>query len=72
MLVPVDKVFEHLMPMCVNDEIKTRLKNGAPSTVGKDIGTYRVYDKNNEFIAVGEVTVINGRNKISVVKYFGE
>ena len=71
-LVPVDRVFKHLAPMCVNDEIKTRLKNGAPSTVSKNLGTYRVYDKNNNFIAVGEVSVINGRNKISVIKYFGE
>ena len=71
-LVPTDRVFEMLPPVSVNDEIKTRLKNGAVSTLNKDIGTYRVYDKNNEFIAIGEVSVINGRNKISVVKYFGE
>lgn len=71
-LVPTDRVFESLLPVCVNDEIKTRLKNGAVSTLLKDLGTYRVYDKNNEFIAIGEVSVINGRNKISVVKYFGE
>ena len=71
-LVPVDKVFETLPPICVNDEIKHRLKNGAPSTVCYNAGTYRVYDKNNDFIAIGEVSVINGRNKISVVKYFGE
>lgn len=71
-LVPTDRVFEALPPVCVNDEIKTRLKNGAVSTLPKDLGTYRVYDKNNDFIAIGEVSVINGRNKISVVKYFGE
>ncbi len=71
-LVPTDKVFYELKPINVNDEIKTRLKNGAPSTIAKELGTYRVYDKNNNFIAIGEVTLINGRNKISVVKYFGE
>ncbi len=71
-LVPTDKVFYQLEPVNVNDEIKTRLKNGAPSTISKELGTYRVYDKNNNFIAIGEVTLINGRNKISVVKYFGE
>ena len=71
-LKPIDAVFDKYEKISVDDEIKTRLKNGAPSTVPHSLGTYKVYDRNGEFIAVGKVDFINGRNKISVVKYFGE
>ena len=71
-LLPVDSVFTHYRPIVVDDEIKVRLRNGAPSTVTHPPGTYRVYDSDNEFIAIGEVKKINGRNKIVVVKYFGQ
>ncbi len=71
-LLPVDTVFTHYEPVFVDDEIKTRLRNGAPSTVPYDTGTYRVYSADKEFIAIGEVKKINGRNKIVVVKYFGQ
>ncbi len=70
-LLPVDTVFTHYTSVTVDDEIKTRLRNGAPSTVSYGLGTYRVYDESGEFIAIGEVKKINGRNKIVVVKYFG-
>lgn len=71
-LKPIDVVFDKYEKISVDDEIKTRLKNGAPSTVPHPLGTYRVYDENKDFIAVGKVDFVNGRNKISVVKYFGE
>ena len=71
-LLPVDTVFTHYTAVTADHEIKTRLKNGAPSTVPYALGTYRVYDESGEFIAIGEVKRINGRNKIVVVKYFGQ
>lgn len=69
-LRPIDSVFEHLPTMTVNDEIDTRLRNGAPSTVSAQCGQYRVYNNRGVFIAVGSVNTINGRNKISVLQYF--
>lgn len=69
-LRPIDSVFSHLPCITVNDEIDTRLRNGAPSTVAAQCGQYRVYNSRGVFIAVGSVTNINGRNKISVVQYF--
>ena len=71
-ILPVDTVFTQYDPVIVDDEIKTRLKNGAPSMVPYPEGTYRVYDVYKKFIAIGEVKKINGRNRMVVVKYFGE
>lgn len=71
-LLPADTVFTHYEAVTVDDEIKIRLRNGAPSTVPHPLGTYRVYDESGEFIAIGDVKKINGRNKIVVVKYFGQ
>ena len=70
-LRPIDSVFAHLPRLAVNDEIDTRLRNGAPSTVAAQCGEYRVYNARGEFVAVGAVERMNGRNKVSVVKYFG-
>lgn len=69
-ILPVDTVFDNYGKYIATDEIVKRLKNGAPSTVNADTGLYRVYDKSNQFIAVGQVLNINGFNKIKAVKLF--
>ena len=69
-ILPTDTVFDNYAKYIASDEIVKRLKNGAPSTVKIDAGMYRVYDKNYNFIAVGQVLNINGFNKIKAVKLF--
>ncbi|MBE7030893.1 MAG: tRNA pseudouridine(55) synthase TruB, partial [Ruminococcaceae bacterium] len=55
LLVPVDELFAAYPAFTANEEIATRLGNGAPSTVHVPKGNYRVYDENGAFLCVAEV-----------------
>lgn len=69
-LIATDEVFSEYPKIIVNNEIKSRLINGAKSTIKKDIGMYRVYDEKGSFICVGEVEFYNGRNVVLSEKLF--
>ena len=69
-IIPIDSIFKEYPEFTADDEIKKRLLNGAPSTVELREGFYRVYDKKDNFIAIGKVENINGRNKIKSEKLF--
>ncbi len=66
----VDKVFLAYPEIKVTDVVKNRLLSGAFSRVSADIGTYRAYDYNGEFVGVTEVFVGEKGNIIKIVKSF--
>ena len=66
----VDKVFSEYAEIKVTDIVKKRLLNGALSRVSADIGTYRAYDYNGEFVGVTEVFKGEKGNVIKIVKSF--
>ncbi len=69
-IIPIDRIFEDYEKYIADDEIKKRILNGAPSTVDVGEGMYRVYDRCGNFLAVGKVEKVNGRNKIRSEKLF--
>ena len=71
-LSSVDSVFSHLDKLEITDGIKKRITNGAPSYIGADIGTYRIYDTDGVFLCIGEVVRDNEKNKnvLKLVKAF--
>lgn len=71
-LLKTDTVFMDLPSLKVDDEIKTRLINGAKSTIKANSGLYRVYDMNESFVCVGKVFEYNGRNVVVSEKLFYE
>lgn len=66
----VDKVFMNYPKTVVTDKVKQRLKSGAFSLVGTDLGTYRAYDKDGTFIGVAEVFRGEKGNVIKIIKAF--
>lgn len=70
LLVPVDELFAAYPAFTANEEIATRLGNGAPSTVHVPKGNYRVYDENGAFLCVAEVVDYHRRKVICKVKSF--
>ena len=69
-LMPVDSVFSHYPAMHINDNIKKRLINGALCFVKSTEGTYRIYDKENNFLCVAEVKNNDGKNQLKSIKTF--
>ena len=69
-IIPIDSIFKDYVKFVADDDIKKRLLNGAASTVELNEGTYRVYDKQDNFLAIGKVEIINGKNKIKSEKLF--
>lgn len=69
-LMSIDSVFEHYPSLHIDDNVKKRLCNGARCFVNASEGTYRVYDKENNFLCVASVTPDQGKNLIKSVKTF--
>ena len=69
-LISTDKIFLNYPSYTADEEIKTRLINGAVSTVNLDKGQYRVYDETGLFLCVADVFYYNGRNVIKSKKLF--
>ncbi len=66
LLSPVDSVFGEYPRLDINDNIKKKLCNGAPCSVNKAEGTYRVYDSFGAFLCIAEVKA----NNIKSIKTF--
>ncbi len=69
-IIPVDRIFEKYEKFVADNEMKKRLLNGALSNVNISEGMYRVYDIDDNFLAVAKVEKINGKNKIKSEKLF--
>lgn len=69
-IIKTDEVFKNLPFYVADDEIKTRLINGAVSTVSLDEGQYRVYSEEGDFLCVADVFFYHGRNVIKSRKLF--
>lgn len=74
-IMSIDSVFESYPEICLDDEQTFRITNGAPSGVKAEVGTYRAYDKNGNFLCIAEVKREiskngNKRNVIKLVKAF--
>ncbi len=66
----VDRLFMMYPKYVVNPTVKSRLLNGAYSRVGIDIGTYRIYDENEDFVGIANVIVGEKGNVIKIEKAF--
>lgn len=66
----VDMVFAHYPEVKVTDAVKQRLLSGALSRVTVDLGTYRAYDPEGNFVGVTEVFKGEKGNIIKIVKAF--
>lgn len=74
-IMSIDSVFESYPEICLDDEQTFRITNGAPSGVKAEVGTYRAYDKNGNFLCIAEVKREiskngNKRNVLKLVKAF--
>ncbi len=70
LLMPVDSVFSDYSPMYIDDNIKKRLVNGALCYVKAEVGTYRIYDRENTFLCVAEVKNQGDKKLLKSVKTF--
>ena len=69
-LMPVDSVFSAYPEVCIDDNLKKRLCNGAVCYVKYEIGTYRVYDKEKTFLCLAEVKEKDGKRQLKSLKTF--
>lgn len=74
-IMSIDSVFDTYPKLTLDDEQTKRITNGAPSGVKAEVGTYRAYDKNGNFLCIAEVKREiskngNKRNVIKLVKAF--
>lgn len=74
-IMSIDSVFEAYPKLILDDEQTKRITNGAPSGIKADVGTYRAYDKDRNFLCIAEVKremSKNGniRNVLKLVKAF--
>lgn len=74
-IMSIDSVFESYPAIYLDDEQAFRITNGAPSGVKANVGTYRAYDKDGNFLCVADVKREmskngNMRNVIKLVKAF--
>lgn len=69
-LHPVDQVFSCYPAMRLNEELTTRIRNGAVSAVPDPLGRYRVYGADGGFLCVGEVVRQGSRRVVRTVKNF--
>ncbi len=69
-LMPVDSVFLNYPEMYIDDNIKKRLCNGALCYVKNNEGTYRIYDKEKNFLCLAQVKEQDGRNILKSLKTF--
>ena len=69
-IMSIDSVFEIYPAIYLDDEQTKRITNGAPSGVKADVGTYRAYDKDGNFLCVAEVKreLSKNGNKRYVIK----
>ena len=69
-LMPVDSVFLNYPEMYIDDNIKKRLCNGALCYVKNNEGTYRIYDKEKNFLCLAQVKEQDGRKILKSLKTF--
>ena len=69
-LMPVDSVFLNYPEMYIDDSIKKRLCNGALCYVKNNEGTYRIYDKEKNFLCLAQVKEQDGRKVLKSLKTF--
>lgn len=69
-LMPVDSVFLNYPEMYIDDNLKKRVTNGAASFVKCSKGTYRIYDKEKNFLCLAQVTEENGKKILKSIKTF--
>ena len=69
-LMPVDSVFLNYPEMHIDDNLKKRITNGALCFVKCSEGTYRIYDKENNFLCLAEVKEENGKKNLKSIKTF--
>ncbi|MBQ6894341.1 MAG: tRNA pseudouridine(55) synthase TruB [Clostridia bacterium] len=69
-LMPVDSVFLNYPEMYIDDNIKKRLCNGALCYVKNNEGTYRIYDKEKNFLSLAQVKEQDGRKILKSLKTF--
>ena len=69
-IMSIDSVFESYPAIYLDDEQTFRITNGAPSGVKADVGTYRAYDKDGNFLCVADVKreMSKNGNKRYVIK----
>jgi len=65
-LLPVDSMFTAYPAVTLTDNQEKRCRNGGSFTCSLEDGTYRVYSKNGEFLALSKAT--NG--EFSTIKSF--
>ncbi len=66
----VDRIFMNYLKYSADDTVKMRLLNGAYSRVKLQVGTYRVYDRENCFVGVAKVILGEKGNVIKLEKGF--
>ena len=73
-LIPIDAVFEDYPSLVISEAIKRKVCNGAIASVDAEAGTYRVYDKDNNFLCIAGVrkNADGDRNTIKMTKAFFE
>lgn len=69
-LKSIDSVFASYEKLVIDDILKKRVVNGNPTKVNFDIGEFRVYDKEENFLCIGKVFSEGGNNILKVVKAF--
>ncbi|MBO7288878.1 MAG: tRNA pseudouridine(55) synthase TruB [Clostridia bacterium] len=69
-LMPVDSVFLNYPEMYIDDNLKKRVTNGATSFVKLNEGTYRIYDKEKNFLCLAQVKEENGKKTLKSIKTF--
>lgn len=66
----VDRIFEDLPILKVNDIVRARLLNGAYSRINMPSGMYRVYDSSDSFVGVASVIAGEKGQVIKIDKAF--
>lgn len=69
-LSPVDSVFMHYPELVINDRIKKLFCNGVKCHISAKEGTYRVYDKEGQFLSVAEIIKIDEKTILKSIKTF--
>lgn len=73
-LIPIDAVFEDYPSLVISEAVKRKVCNGAIASVDAEVGTYRVYDKDKNFLCIAGVrkNADGDRNTIKMTKAFFE
>ena len=71
-LIPTERLFDY-PDFFVSEKQERLVKNGVSAYCEGDVGLYRVFNKNGEFLSISEITEIEGKKCLKLVKsFYGE